>query len=74
MMVLTERDLDEIVDKVRDTAIEVLQQFEQKYMKTLGGVQKDLRELQLQATNIQEYVGKAIGTQGSSAWGKSTVA
>ena len=52
-MVLTDGDLDEISDKVRDTTTEVLQQFEQQYMQTLGSVQKDLRELQIQTTRLQ---------------------
>jgi len=51
-MVLTERDLDEIGNKVRDTMTKVLQQFEQKYMQTLGSVQKDLHELQIQTRRI----------------------
>lgn len=57
-MVLTEGDLEEICEKIQDTATEVLQQFEQQYMQTLGGVQKDLRELQLQATRIHKDVGE----------------
>jgi len=35
-MVLKKSDLDEIDDKVRDTMTEVLNQFEQKYMKMSG--------------------------------------
>lgn len=41
-MGLTKGDLDEIGDKIWDTTIEVLQQFEQQHMHTLGGFQKDL--------------------------------
>lgn len=62
-MVLTKGDLDEIGDKIWDITTEVLQQFEQQYMQTLGGVQKALCELQLQATIIHEDVGKVSGAQ-----------
>jgi len=34
-MVLTEGDLDETGDKLRDTTTQVLQQFEQQYTQTL---------------------------------------
>jgi len=51
-MVLTEGDLDEIGDKIRGTTTEVLQEFEHKYMQMLGSVQKDLHELQIQASRI----------------------
>lgn len=44
-MVLTEINLDEINNNVRNTTIEVLQEFEQQYMKMLGNLQKDLPEL-----------------------------
>lgn len=51
-MVLTERNLDDISDKIRDTTTKVLQQFKQKYMKTLVGIHKDLHELQIQRNRI----------------------
>ena len=63
-MVLTENDLDEIGDKVRDVTIEVLQLLEQKYIQTLGGVQKDIWDLQIQATKLQVNVGKVSGSAG----------
>lgn len=41
-------------------------------MQTLGGVQNDLQELQLQETKIQVDVRKESNAQGSLAQGKST--
>ena len=62
-MVLKEGDLNEIGDKVRDTMTEVLQKFEQQYMQTLGSIQKDLHELQIQMDMIQVGVGQVSRAQ-----------
>lgn len=68
-MVLMEGDLNAIGNKIRDTMMEVLQQFEQQYMQTLGSFQKDLRELQIQANKIQVGADQASMTQVSLAPG-----
>lgn len=68
-MVRRKGDLDEISDKTRDTTIEVLQQ----YMQTLGSVEKDLHELQIQENRIQVDVGKASGAQAIMKQGSNVV-
>lgn len=62
-MILTEGDLDEIGDKVRDTTTELWKQFEKQYMKMLGGILKDLHGLQIQIGRIQASIGQASPVQ-----------
>jgi len=69
--VLTKSDLDEIGDKVRDVATKLLQKLEQQYIQTMGGVQEDLQQFQLQETKIQEDVRKVSSVARSSAQGQS---
>lgn len=73
-MVLTERDMDEISDKVHNIATEVLQQLAQQYFQTLGRVQKDLDELQLQAAQIHEDFWKVNGATRILVQGQGTSA
>ena len=68
---LTKSDLDEIGDKVRDVATKLLQKLEQQYIQTMGGVQEDLQQFQLQETKIQEDVRKVSSVARSSAQGQS---
>lgn len=73
-MVLTEVDLDEIGDKIRDTMTEVLQQFKKKYMQMLGSIQKDLCKMQIQVNRLQVGVSQASAEQASLALRKIQVA
>jgi len=71
---LTKGDLDEISDKVHDTIIKLLQQFEKQYMKSLGNVQKDLCKLQIQTSWIQAGTSQVSATQMTLALGTCQVA
>jgi len=64
---LIEGDLDEIRNKVHDTTTELLQQFEQQHLQSLGTIQKDLRELQIQTNGIQVGAGQVSAAQMSLA-------
>lgn len=72
-MVLTEGNLHEISDKIRDTTTKVSQQFEHQYMQMLRSIQKDLHELQIQANRIQVDFRKASAAQVSLTQGWSIV-
>jgi len=70
-MALIEGNLDDIEDKIKDTTTEVLLEFGQKYMQTIGSIQKDLRELHIQASRIQVGIEQASVEQASLAPAKS---
>lgn len=56
-MVLTEGDINEIGDKIRDPTIKLLQHFKQYSMHILRIIQNDLHELYIQASKILHISG-----------------
>ena len=64
-LVITQRDLNEIGDVVRDMVTNLWGHFEEQYQQVLGKVQQDLGELQIQTSMLQVSVGQASGKQAS---------
>lgn len=56
---LTEGELDDIIDKVRDATTELLQQFEQQQRQVLVAIQMRLHKMQIQNTQLRLLQGRA---------------
>lgn len=71
---LMDGDLDDIGDKVRDTTVELLHQFEKQQKQALVTIQMGLHDLQIQTNRLQAGVGQSSAVSTNLAPGTTQTA